>query len=185
VAVRIQADEGGLEIASVLGIERFFPIPVLHERAEHWLREARDMFSQAESKVAVAQKHIRAAAKLVFKTPSEGELRAYYETQQETALTAFGGRLAACAQRPLDEIFRMAVSREFTSECAHMIFLIQSRPFGVNAMRRTCWLGRRAFAPLLVATAFVCLNGGAQQGSTEDFGNSKVPHIHYWPAATK
>jgi hypothetical protein len=106
-----------LRLADAMNVELYIPQPALYERAEQGIREALAEVGAAEEKAKTAGKALRRfGAAVEFRAPAEAELRASYEQVQQAALREFHIRQASHTSRELDDVFRMAVARDFTFE---------------------------------------------------------------------
>ncbi len=100
-----------------MGVELYIPEPALYERAEQGIRRALDELAAAWAKAKAAGKALRCfGAAVVLQAPAEAELRTRYTSAEQEALKSFHIQLTPYASRPLDEVFRMAVTRGFTFE---------------------------------------------------------------------
>jgi hypothetical protein len=106
-----------LRLAMAMRVELYIPEPVLHERTEQWIREALEELSAASAKAVAAHKTVRRIGLASeFKGPSEGDLRTRYAKAEEIVLAKFGMLDTPYPSLPLEEVFRMAVARNFTFE---------------------------------------------------------------------
>jgi hypothetical protein len=93
------------------------PEPALHERSEQWMRETLAALSETTTKAKGAQKALKSVGlELSLQSPTEDLLRSKYADAEQNALKRDRLQQIPYPSRPLDEIFRMAVAREFTFE---------------------------------------------------------------------
>ena len=106
-----------LRMASTMGAELYVPDPALHERAEQWVRETLAALSETSTKAKAARKALKPVGlEVTLQLPTEELLRAKYTGAEQAALKEDCLQRSPFPTRPLDEIFRMAVAREFTFE---------------------------------------------------------------------
>jgi hypothetical protein len=106
-------------LARLMGIEIYIPEPVRFERKEQWIRETLSKVQAASTSVQSLRRTLKSLDETLsvqFQVPTEGEMRTVYETTEQAALDKFNIRFSPYGTLRLDEVFRMAVARDFTFE---------------------------------------------------------------------
>lgn len=118
-----------LRLCSTMKMELYVPEPVLHERAEQWIRERVEELTALTDKAAATQTEIQALFDLVdenarnaigpaviLRLPHPQQLRTCYTDVEKKALQTFNFNICPYGAMPLSEAFRLAVARDFTFE---------------------------------------------------------------------